>query len=138
MKRASEAYALRPRQGWVYRSGVDFVVKARERGGAGFAVLEYTTTEDEWPGHTHHNEDEAFYVLEGSLTFRCGDREFDVDEGGFVFLPSGIQHGYKLRNTDEVRLLVITAPVVDAGANGWDGFIGSVEADEDSLVLTPD
>jgi mannose-6-phosphate isomerase-like protein (cupin superfamily) len=82
------AFALKPGEGWVYNAGVDFIIKLGERGqGRRLAVLEYTTGEDEWPGHTHPTEDEVFCVLNGALTFRCGEREFHVDEGGFVFLP---------------------------------------------------
>ena len=132
------AYALGPGEGWTYRAGVDFAVKVCELGPSRFAVLEYTTSDDEWPGHTHRTEDEAFYVLKGSLTFRCGDEEFDVDEGGFIFLPHGIQHGYKLRDGGEAHLLVITAPAGEGGAEpGWGGFIGGIESGDATLVSRP-
>ena len=126
---ATGPYALRAHDGRVYNAGVDFIVKLGERGqGRRFAVLEYATGEDEWPGHTHPTEDEVFYVLEGALTFRCGAQEFDVDEGGFVFLPSGIEHGYRIRDGGEARFLVITAPAPAAGsAAGWDGFVAGLE-----------
>jgi quercetin dioxygenase-like cupin family protein len=122
-------YALKAGDGWVYNLGVDFIVKLGERGqGRRFAVLEYTTAEDEWPGHTHTSEDEIFYVLRGALTFRCGEEEFDLDEGGFVFLPSGVEHGYKLRGAKEAQLLVVTAPAPEPNsAVGWDGFVSGVE-----------
>lgn len=132
-------YALKAGEGWVYRwEGVDFVVKAgelRPEGSRGAAMLEYTTSEDE-EGHTHRTEDEFFYVLEGAMTFRCGDESFDVDEGGVVFLPCGIRHGYAVRR-GPARLLVITSPARDDGSQGWDGFIGGVEADESALVAKP-
>lgn len=129
MEQRGKPFALKPGEGWIYDAGVDFIVKARESGPARFAVLEYSTDEDEWPGHTHKTEDEAFFVLAGSLIFRCGHQEFDVDEGGFVFLPCGVQHGYKIRDGGKARLLVITAPVA-AGEEpkGWNGFIGEMEA----------
>jgi quercetin dioxygenase-like cupin family protein len=123
-------YALGARDGWVYNEGVDFIVKLGERGqGRRFAVLEYRTDADEWPGHTHATEDEIFYVLKGALTFRCGTEEFDVNAGGFVFLPSGIEHGYKIRDGKEVHLLVVTAPAPEPdSAPGWDGFVSGIEA----------
>ena len=37
------------------------------------------------PLHVHHREDEPFLVLEGRVRFRCGDREFVMDGGGYVF-----------------------------------------------------
>ena len=129
-KHAVGPYALKPKEGWVYNVGVDFIVKLGELGQRRrLAVLEYTTDADEWPGHNHPTEDEIFYVLKGALTFRCGDQQFDVDEGGFVFLPSGIEHGYKIRGGSEAHLLVVTAPAPEPdSAIGWDGFVSGLEA----------
>jgi quercetin dioxygenase-like cupin family protein len=125
-------YALAAGDGQVYRFGVDFVVKAGELGqGRRVAVVEYTTRTGEEPGdHTHHTEDEMFYVARGALTFRCGEESFDVDEGGFVFLPCGIKHGYTIRSSGDVRLLVVTAPAPAVGeAAGWGGFVADFEKD---------
>ena len=122
------AYAFPAGEGWKYDHGVEFVVKARETGSdVGAAVLEYVTKRGEEPrDHTHPTEDEMFYVLDGSLTFRCGDESFDVDDGGFVFLPRGVEHGYTIRSDGDVRLLVVTSPVRDR-VGGWDGFVGGME-----------
>jgi len=60
-------YALKAGEGWIYRFGIDFTVKAGEvQEGRGAAILEYVTRQgEEPPGHTHGTEDEMFYVLEG-------------------------------------------------------------------------
>jgi quercetin dioxygenase-like cupin family protein len=123
-------YALKKQEGWIYNLGVDFIVKLGERGqGRRLAMLEYLTDQDEWPGHTHPTEDEIFYVLSGALTFRCGTEEFDVDQGGFVFLPKGIEHGYRIRGNGPAHLLVTTAPAPGPEAGiGWDGFVSGLEA----------
>ena len=106
-----------------------YALKAGERGqGRRVALIEYTTrTGEEPPDHTHDTEDEIFYVLEGGLTIHCGGKTFEVDQGGFVFLPRGLEHGYRVRRRDDVRLLVVTAPADGASAGGWGGFIGEVE-----------
>jgi quercetin dioxygenase-like cupin family protein len=127
------AYALNADEGWTYRAGIDFMVKARERRpGPGFACLVYTTRAGEEPeDHTHDTEDEVFYVIEGEISFRCGDQTFDLEDGGFIFLPRGVQHGYKIRSERHVDLLVITAPPRnDAVVGGWGGFIGDLEQGE--------
>jgi len=128
-------YALPAGAGWTYglgSLGVDFTVKAGERGpGRRLAFFEYTTRAGEEPGdHTHGTEDEIFYVLQGALTFRCGDDNFDVSDGGFVFLPRGIEHGYRIRSADDVRLLVVTSPAHEAAVRGWDGFVAGFETPE--------
>jgi quercetin dioxygenase-like cupin family protein len=91
----TRAFALSAGEGWIYRFGIDFTVKAGEvREGGGAAFVQYASKHgEEPPPHTHNTEDEMFYVLEGAIAFRCGDDVFELDKGGFVFLPHGIEHG---------------------------------------------
>jgi quercetin dioxygenase-like cupin family protein len=96
--------------------------------GRGAAFTEYTTRQGEEPSdHTHPAEDEIFYVLKGELTFRCGGKSFDVGEGGFIYLPQGIEHGYTIRSEEPVRLIVVTFPTRAASGEGWGGFIADIE-----------
>jgi len=135
----SQPYTLKAGEGWTYRFGIDFTVKASEgQTGSGVAVLEYLTQQgEEPPDHTHPTEDELFYVLEGTLTFRCGGKTFDVEKGGFIFLPRGIEHGYTIRSTEPVRLLVVTAPVRDGARGGWGGFVADMELGQGELIASP-
>ncbi|MGH2458971.1 MAG: cupin domain-containing protein, partial [Chloroflexota bacterium] len=112
--------------------GIDFTVKAGEfKTTNGAALIEYTTKKGEEPGdHLHPTEDEMFYVLEGALTFTCGDQTLDVEEGGFVFLPRGIIHGYTIRSDGPVRLIVVTSPPREPGKS-WGGFVADVESSGD-------
>jgi quercetin dioxygenase-like cupin family protein len=134
----SRPYALQAGEGWTYQFGIDFIVRAGERGqGRRVAVVEYTTRRGEEPeDHTHPTEDELFYVLQGALTFRCGDERFAVDDGSLVFLPRGIPHGYTIHGDGDVRLLAITAPAPEAASAGWGGFVADIET-EGELGATP-
>jgi quercetin dioxygenase-like cupin family protein len=125
-----ESYALKAGEGWTYQYGIPFTVKAGELETTnGAAVTEYTTRKGEEPkDHTHQTEDEMFYVLDGALTFRCGDRAYDLEAGGFVFLPRGLKHGYTIRSDGDVRLLVVTAPQREP-SQSWKGFVADFEAD---------
>jgi mannose-6-phosphate isomerase-like protein (cupin superfamily) len=131
-------YALQAEEGWVYRFGVDFIVKAGEVRQAGSAAfLEYTTRIGEEPDdHIHQGEDEMFYVLEGALTFRCGERSFELEKSGFVFLPAGVRHGYTIRGEGPVRLIAVTAPVRQ-GSGGWGGFVAHMELGQGELIARP-
>jgi quercetin dioxygenase-like cupin family protein len=132
-------YALKSGEGWTYRYDIDFTVKAGElRPGRGAAFIEYTTRRgEEPPDHTHMTEDEIFYVLQGELTFRCGGETFDVDAGGFIYLPKGIKHGYTIRSDGPVKLIVVTFPTGVAAGQGWGGFIADVEG-QGQLIAEPD
>jgi len=46
------------------------------------------------PPHRHDREDEAFYLIEGAIEVSCGDRQWEVGPGGFVFLPRGVPHSF--------------------------------------------
>ena len=132
-------YALKAGEGWTYHFGIDFTVKSSEvQTGSGVAILEYVTKHgEEPPSHTHQTEDEMFYVLEGSITFHCGTETFDLEPGGFIFLPRGIQHGYTIHGRDVVRLLVITSPVREGVSGGWQGFVSDMELGQGELIATP-
>ncbi|WP_254764111.1 cupin domain-containing protein [Natrinema marinum] len=45
--------------------------------------------------HTHHDQEEVFYVQEGTAIFETEDDEIPVDEGEVIrFAPGDFQHGY--------------------------------------------
>ena len=46
------------------------------------------------PYHTHHREDEGFYVLEGRVAFVCGGEWLEAGSGAFVYGPRDIAHGF--------------------------------------------
>lgn len=124
-------YALKAGEGNTVRYGIDFILKAGELNpGRGAAVTEYTTRKgEEPPQHTHPTEDEIFYILKGNVTFHCDGQDFDLSDGGFMYLPQGIQHGYTIRGDGDVRLLTITFPTNNASPEGWGGFVADMERD---------
>lgn len=62
------------------------------------------------PYHTHHREDEAFYVLEGELAFVCGGKWLKAGPGAYVFGPREIPHGFRVLGDTPARMLLLCAP----------------------------
>src|SRR5207249_6227193 len=62
------------------------------------------------PPHVHHGDDEAWYVLEGALRFRLGERELDVPAGSGVIAPRGIPHTFGNFTQDPARYLLVMTP----------------------------
>ncbi len=60
--------------------------------------------------HIHHAEEEAFYILEGTFTFACGDRTFNAAPGSFVYLPRGMVQGFQVEGSQQGRLLQFNTP----------------------------
>jgi len=46
------------------------------------------------PMHLHRHDDEAWYVLEGSLCVRMGTEEIEATAGSAVFVARGTPHTY--------------------------------------------
>ena len=64
------------------------------------------------PPHLHHADDEAWYVLEGVLRVRVGDREIEARAGASVLVPRGTVHAYWNPGPAPVRyLLIMTANI---------------------------
>jgi uncharacterized RmlC-like cupin family protein len=59
--------------------------------------------------HIHHREDEAWYVLDGRMTFFVGDEVFEARGGSFVFGPRGIPHTFTV-DVEPTHVLVIASP----------------------------
>jgi uncharacterized cupin superfamily protein len=51
-----------------------------------------------------------FYVLEGQLEFRVGDRTIVAGPGTFLFAPKGIPHTFKSVGSTPARFLTIISP----------------------------
>ena len=133
-------YTLKAGEGWTYRYGIDFTVKAGEvQEGSSMTFVEYVTRKgEEPPAHTHESENEIFYLLEGALTFHCGEESFEVEKGGFIYLPHGVEHRYTIHNDDPVRLIFITSPVREGTGGGWSGFVADLETGQGELVAQPE
>ncbi|RFB76404.1 cupin domain-containing protein [Methylovirgula sp. 4M-Z18] len=60
------------------------------------------------PWHVHHNEDESFYVIDGTMTVVVGDSAVTLNAGDFGFGPRGIPHGFRIEGTKPARILLMT------------------------------
>jgi mannose-6-phosphate isomerase-like protein (cupin superfamily) len=54
-----------------------------------------------------HPEDEAWYMLEGTLRVRAGDQVHEVSAGGAVTVPGGTPHTFWNPRPDPARFLLI-------------------------------
>lgn len=64
------------------------------------------------PLHLHQNDDEAWYVLEGTLIVRVGDKNVEARAGSAVLVPRGTPHTYWNPASDATRyLLIMTANI---------------------------
>ena len=62
------------------------------------------------PYHTHHREDESFYILRGQIAFVIDGKWQRVGPGGFVFGPREIPHGFKVVGDEPAQMLLQATP----------------------------
>lgn len=60
--------------------------------------------------HLHRDHEETFYVLEGVLTVRVGERRITAPAGSFVVIPRGAVHQPSNPGTEPTRVLLIFSP----------------------------
>ena len=85
--------------------------------GDAFVVVEWTAeVGDHWiaPLHVHHTDDEAWYVLSGTLGFRLGDEAVEAHAGSAVLARRGTPHTYWNAGPIEARYLLVMTPRIKA------------------------
>ena len=64
------------------------------------------------PLHVHHKDDEAWYVLEGTVCVRCGDNTVEAQAGAGILVPKGMPHTDWNPGPGRLRyLLIMTANI---------------------------
>jgi mannose-6-phosphate isomerase-like protein (cupin superfamily) len=69
---------------------------------------------DKVPWHTHENEDEMFYVLEGTLDIFEKDKQITVRAGEFYIVNKGIEHRVVPQN--RVKLMLFEPAIKHTGS----------------------
>jgi mannose-6-phosphate isomerase-like protein (cupin superfamily) len=64
--------------------------------------------------HRHVDCSEAFWVLDGTITFVLDGAEFQGQRDDFLLVPRGAAHTFGNGGDETARLLVLHAPAMDA------------------------
>lgn len=95
---------------WALGSLFERLASGEETGG-GFALSLVTQPAGTaTPVHIHTQEDEAFYLLDGTMTYSADGQIHRLGAGSFIFLPRGLPHGFRVTGTGPVRFLAVTVP----------------------------
>ena len=107
-------YVLPPGEGEsvnLFSLGVRFMIDGEATGGR-FSLVEHPLPPRALgsPVHTHKNEDEYSYVLEGLVGVQIGDELLTAKPGDLVFKPRGVPHAFWNAGDEPARLLEIISP----------------------------
>lgn len=95
---------------------ITLLVTGKQTNGAFTVLSETSPPGGGTPLHTHHNEDEALYVLKGEYEIQCGDQTVRAGPGSFVFAPREIPHKLTNVSTGPSAVLGVVSPA------GFEGF----------------
>jgi quercetin dioxygenase-like cupin family protein len=115
--------------------GGRMVVKVRDEDTGGAYSVYDNTIPPGSPGprpHLHLNHEETFYVLEGELTVRVGQRTMTAPAGSFVVVPRGVAHQPSNPGTQPTRVLLIFSPA------GMDRFFEEAAEERMPLAAVPE
>ena len=84
------------------------------------------------PPHRHRELHDMFYVLDGTLTLRLGDRTIEAGPGSFACVPPGVVHTFSNDGDGPVRLLNFNTPA------GWENYMRDLAEAAQSAPLTPE
>jgi mannose-6-phosphate isomerase-like protein (cupin superfamily) len=87
-----------------------WLVTGEESDGAYFSMLAIVPPLGGPPPHTHANEDETFYILEGTPTFRLGDEIIVAGPGDFVNVPKGVIHNFRNFSDEPLKMILTFTP----------------------------
>jgi quercetin dioxygenase-like cupin family protein len=93
---------------WALGSLFQQIITDQETGGYGLSrVTQRPGTAT--PVHVHSREAEAFYLLDGTMTYLAGEQTYQLGPGSFIYLPAGIPHAFRVTGDSPVQFLAIVA-----------------------------
>ncbi len=101
---------------------VEFLARTTDTPRFTFAMIEIAAGKG-IEEHTHAEEDDSFYIVDGEMTFTVDGATIAAPPGTFVLVPPGLLHSFHNHGAVPVRMLNIHAP------GGFDRRIGLVETD---------
>jgi quercetin dioxygenase-like cupin family protein len=111
--RVSEVLVRAPGDGpatWAMGSLFERLASAADTDGAFDASLVTEPPGVATPLHVHTHEAEAFFLLDGTMSYQAGNTLYRLSAGYFIYLPKGIPHAFRVTGTSPVRFLGLTVP----------------------------
>jgi quercetin dioxygenase-like cupin family protein len=84
------------------------------------------------PPHFHNQTNHSWYVVEGELRLTVAGEHFDLNRGGFVYVPTGVSHTFGNVTSSDARMVQFTTP------GGFDAYLEEIaEAFPAGIAIDP-
>jgi quercetin dioxygenase-like cupin family protein len=94
----------------VFGEPVEVLVAGEATGGLSTTLIQISPPGGGPPPHSHTNEDETFFVLEGEYEFLADKEWRKAEVGRAIHSGRGAVHTFRNAGTTEGRMLVFVAP----------------------------
>jgi len=89
---------------------IRYLVDGAEKGGLGLFEMRVPAGAHVPPPHSHRDNEECVYVLEGVLRYAVDDETRDLKAGDWMSTPRGSVHHFSNPGTEAARTLVMMTP----------------------------
>ena len=89
---------------------IRYLVDGAEKGGLGVFEMAVPPGANVPPAHSHTNNEECVYVLEGTLSYRVDHESRDLNPGDWMSTPPGSVHHFSNVGTQTARALFMMTP----------------------------
>ena len=93
---------------------IRYLVDGAQNGGLGLFEMTVPVGAHVPPPHSHSNNEECVYVLEGVLRYTVDDETRDLKPGEWMSTPRGSVHQFSNPGTETARTLVMLTPDIGA------------------------
>jgi quercetin dioxygenase-like cupin family protein len=93
---------------------IRYLIDGSSTGSAGIFELTVPPGSNVPPPHSHTNNEEIIYVLEGVLRYSVGAETRDLGPGEAMYTPKGSVHAFANPFEGQTRALVINTPDIGA------------------------
>jgi quercetin dioxygenase-like cupin family protein len=85
------------------------ILASGDQTGGSYSLMEELCPKDSGPPPHFHDQDEAFYIIEGEIAFAAGEQIIRGRAGSFIAIPRGVVHSFRVES-DAARVLNWYAP----------------------------
>jgi quercetin dioxygenase-like cupin family protein len=94
--------------------GIRYIVDGSQTASLGMFELTVPAGSNVPPPHSHTNNEECVYVLEGTLRYRVGSETRDLTAGQTMSTPRGAVHAFSNPFATTARALIVLSPDIGA------------------------
>lgn len=94
--------------------GIHYIVDGASTSSLGIFELTVPPGSNVPPPHSHSNNEECVYVLEGTLQYTVGSETRDLSVGQSMSTPKGVVHAFANPFANTSRALIVNSPDIGA------------------------